>query len=93
MAGTSGAANSVERIILPRAKAIRFWGDTFFSCRVACPAGPVPLTPVIPPRGIILDDVMKEYIVEALLRGNKIQAAGFSEFPDLRFYTEWKIRN
>ena len=33
--------------------------------------------PVIPPQGVILDEVMKEYIVEALKmkKGNKIQAA------------------
>jgi two-component system, NtrC family, response regulator AtoC len=36
-----------------------------------------PYTPVIPPQGIILDDIMKRYIIEALRlkRGNKIQAA------------------
>jgi two-component system NtrC family response regulator len=35
------------------------------------------LQPILPPQGVVLDEVMKEYILEALRmkKGNKVQAA------------------
>jgi two-component system NtrC family response regulator len=69
--------NTVERIVLLER------GDTILEKHLAFLGGkdedrPKPsLQPVIPPRGIVLDEVMKEYILEALKmkKGNKTQAA------------------
>jgi DNA-binding NtrC family response regulator len=69
--------NTVERIVLLER------GDTILDKHLAFLGGkdedrPKPsLQPAIPPQGIVLDEVMKEYILEALRmkKGNKIQAA------------------
>jgi len=70
--------NSVERIILLE-KGDTFLGKhlSFLSEKAVSKAENVVCIPEIPPQGVILDDVMKEYIIEALRlkRGNKIQAA------------------
>ena len=70
--------NTVERIILLERSDAILPNHLTFLCT---PAGETPqaqsFQPVIPPRGIVLDAVMKEYIQEALRmkKGNKIQAA------------------
>jgi DNA-binding NtrC family response regulator len=69
--------NAVERIILLekgetiQGKHLAFLGGKDDECP------PFPPRVAIPPQGIVLDEVMKEYIVEALKmkKGNKIQAA------------------
>jgi two-component system NtrC family response regulator len=69
--------NTVERIVLLER------GDTILEKHLAFLGGkdedrPKPsLQPAIPPQGIVLDEVMKEYILEALRmkKGNKSQAA------------------
>jgi two-component system, NtrC family, response regulator AtoC len=71
--------NTVERIILLEK------GDTilanhlsFLSGKEGLSAGAAQFKPVIPPQGITLDEVEKEYILEALRikEGNKNRAAG-----------------
>jgi two-component system NtrC family response regulator len=69
--------NTVERIVLLER------GDTIQEKHLAFlgrkdESRPKPsLPPAIPPQGIVLDEVMKEYILEALRmkKGNKVQAA------------------
>jgi two-component system response regulator AtoC len=69
--------NTVERIVLLER------GDTILEKHLAFLVGkdedrPKPfLRPAIPPQGVVLDEVMKEYILEALRmkKGNKTQAA------------------
>ena len=69
--------NTVERIVLLER------GDTILEKHLAFLGGkdedrPKPsLRPTIPPGGVVLDEVMKEYILEALRmkKGNQIQAA------------------
>ncbi|OGP87592.1 MAG: hypothetical protein A2157_13750 [Deltaproteobacteria bacterium RBG_16_47_11] len=70
--------NAVERIILLEK------GDTilgkhlsFLSEEIEPPEEGVPFKPHLPPQGIVLDEVEKHYIIEALKikKGNKLQAA------------------
>jgi two-component system, NtrC family, response regulator AtoC len=67
----------VERIILlERGDTILEKHLSFLGSREEDKPAPRP-GPAIPPQGVVLDEVMKEYIVEALKmkKGNKIQAA------------------
>jgi transcriptional regulator with PAS, ATPase and Fis domain len=69
--------NTVERIVLlERGETILEKHLSFLSGKDEDRPKP-PLRPAIPPQGIVLDEVMKEYILEALRmkKGNKIQAA------------------
>jgi len=69
--------NAVERIILlERGDTIQEKHLSFLGAREE-EKPDFQVRPVIPPQGVILDEVMKEYIVEALKmkKGNKIQAA------------------
>ena len=69
--------NAVERIILlERGDTIEEKHLSFLGAREE-EKPDFQAKPVIPPQGVILDEVMKEYIVEALKmkKGNKIQAA------------------
>jgi len=69
--------NAVERIILlERGDTIEEKHLSFLGAREE-EKPDFQVRPVIPPQGVILDEVMKEYIVEALKmkKGNKIQAA------------------
>jgi two-component system response regulator AtoC len=69
--------NTVERIVLLER------GDTILEKHLAFLGSKgedrptPPLRPTLPPEGVVLDEVMKEYILEALRmkKGNKIQAA------------------
>jgi DNA-binding NtrC family response regulator len=70
--------NTVERIILLE-KGDTILGNhlSFLTGKEGLSVGTTQFKPVIPPRGIVLDEVEKEYIVEALRikEGNKNQAA------------------
>ena len=91
--------NTVERIILlERGDAILPKHLTF----LCSPAGENPqahsFKPVIPPQGIVLDAVMKEYLQEALRmkKGNKIQAAkllGISRSALIYRMEKYKIKD
>jgi two-component system NtrC family response regulator len=69
--------NTVERIVLLER------GDTILEKHLAFLGGrdesrPKPsLQPIIPPQGVVLDEVVKEYILEALRmkKGNQVQTA------------------
>ncbi len=70
--------NAVERIVLlERGETILGKHLTFLSEKGDQKEGGFRLRPFIPPQGVILDEVEKEYILEALRakKGNKIQAA------------------
>ncbi len=70
--------NAVERILLlERGDAILEKHLSFLGGKETDRSERESLKPVISPQGIVLDDVMKEYILEALRmkKGNKIQAA------------------
>ena len=70
--------NAVERIVLlERGDTIMIKHLAFLGGREMDRPEREDLKPVIPPQGVVLDEVMKEYIVEALRmrKGNKIQAA------------------
>jgi len=70
--------NAVERIILLEKGDTILPGHLAFLGSTAGDKSKAPLLkPAIPPQGIVLDEVMKEYIQEALKikKGNKIQAA------------------
>jgi two-component system, NtrC family, response regulator AtoC len=70
--------NTVERIILLE-KGDTILGNhlSFLAGKEGLSEGTAQFKPVIPPRGIVLDEVEKEYILEALRikEGNKNQAA------------------
>jgi transcriptional regulator with PAS, ATPase and Fis domain len=70
--------NTVERLVLLEN------GDTilsrhlsFLTKEVGQAEGEVEFKPIIPPQGIVLDEIEKQYIIEALKikKGNRIQAA------------------
>ena len=91
--------NTVERIILLERSDAILPNHLTFLCT---PAGETPqaqsFKPVIPPRGIVLDAVMKEYIQEALRmkKGNKIQAAkllGISRSALIYRMEKYKIKD
>jgi DNA-binding NtrC family response regulator len=90
--------NTVERIVLLER------GDSILEKHLAFlgskgeDLSPSSLRPAIPPQGIVLDEVMKEYILEALRmkKGNKIQAAkllGISRSALLYRMNKFRIRN
>jgi two-component system, NtrC family, response regulator AtoC len=70
--------NSVERIVLlETGETILGKHLSFLTGKDGAKVGADGFKPSIPPRGIVLDEVMKEFIVEALKmkKGNKIQTA------------------
>jgi two-component system response regulator AtoC len=70
--------NTVERIVLlEKGDTILAKHLSFLSDETKPPEKGVPFKPHLPPQGIVLDEVEKQYIIEALKikKGNKIQAA------------------